>query len=91
MGAEEKTFMSTTNATALRRTLFDTLEKVVEYNESVTVTTKKGNAVILSEEDYNAMVESIYLASQPGLVKKIKEGDKEDPKKMAPYDPKEAW
>ena len=47
--------MSTTNATALRRSLFDTLENVVEYNESVTVTTKKGNAVILSEEDYNAM------------------------------------
>lgn len=87
---EDKT-MSTTNATALRRSLFDTLENVVEYNESVTVTTKKGNAVILSEEDYNAMMESLYLSSQPGLVSKIKEGDKEDPKKMAHYDPKEAW
>ena len=83
--------MSTTSATALRRSLFDTLENVVEYNESVTVTTKKGNAVILSEEDYNAMMESLYLSSQPGLVSKIKEGDKEDPKKMAHYDPKEAW
>ncbi|MCH3910079.1 MAG: type II toxin-antitoxin system Phd/YefM family antitoxin [Bacilli bacterium] len=83
--------MLTTNATALRRSLFDTLDNVVEYNESVTVTTKKGNAVILSEEDYNAMMETIYLSSQPGLVKKIKEGDKEDPKKMAHYDPKEAW
>ena len=87
---EDKT-MSTTSATALRRSLFDTLENVVEYNESVTVTTKKGNAVILSEEDYNAMMESLYLSSQPGLVSKIKEGDKEDPKKMAHYDPKEAW
>ena len=83
--------MSTTSATALRRSLFDTLENVVEYNESVTVTTKKGNAVILSEEDYNAMMESLYLSSQPGLVSKIKEGDKEDPKKMAHYDPKEEW
>ena len=89
--------MSTTNATALRRSLFETLENerrsavALEYNESVTVTTKKGNAVILSEEDYNAMMESLYLSSQPGLVKKIKEGDKEDPKKMAHYDPKEAW
>lgn len=78
--------MSTTNATALRRTLFDTLDNVIENNETVTVTTKKGNAVIISEEDYNAMVETIYLSSHPGLVAKIKEGDKEDPQKMAHYE-----
>jgi antitoxin YefM len=78
--------MSTTNATALRRTLFDTLDNVIENNETVTVTTKKGNAVIISEEDYNAMVETIYLSSHPGLVAKIKDGDKEDHKKMAHYE-----
>jgi antitoxin YefM len=78
--------MSTINAAALRRSLFDTLDNVVEYNESVTVTTKKGNVVIVSEEDYNAMIETIYLSSQPGLVAKIKEGDKEDPAKMAHYE-----
>lgn len=83
--------MSITNATALRRSLFDTLDNVVEYNESVTVTTKKGNAVILSEEDYNAITETIYLTSQNGLVKKIKEGDKEKSSKMSRYDPKEEW
>jgi PHD/YefM family antitoxin component YafN of YafNO toxin-antitoxin module len=33
--------MTTLNATILRRSLFDTLENVVSYNETVTVTTKK--------------------------------------------------
>lgn len=83
--------MPTTNATALRKNLFETLENVVTYNEPVTVTTKQGNAVILSEADYDAMMETIYLSSEPGLVEKIKEGDKEDPEKMAKYDPDEEW
>ena len=83
--------MSTTNVTELRKNLFNTLDNVIEYNDSVTVNTRKGNAVILSEEDYNGMVETIYLLSQKGLLKKIKEGEKEDPAKMAKYDPDEEW
>lgn len=78
--------MTKTDTATLRRYLSATLDKVVEHHETVTVTTKKGNVVILSERDYNAMMETIYLSSQPGLVAKIKEGDKEDPKKMASYE-----
>ena len=83
--------MSTTNATELRKNLFNTLDNVIEYNDSVIVNTRKGNAVILSEEDYNGMVETIYLLSQKGLLKRIKEGEKEDPVKMAKHDPDEEW
>lgn len=83
--------MSTANATEFRKNLFNTLENVIEYNDLVTVNTRKGNVVILSEEDYNGMVETIYLLSQKGLLKRIKEGEKEDPTKMAKYDPDEEW
>jgi PHD/YefM family antitoxin component YafN of YafNO toxin-antitoxin module len=83
--------MSITNATVLRKKLFETLGDVVEYNEPIIVSTKKGNAVILSESDYNAMMETIYIMSRPDLVRKIKEGEKEDPKKMAVYTPGEEW
>ena len=83
--------MSTTNATELRKNLFNTIDNVIEYNDSVTVNTRKGNAVILSEEDYNGMVETIYLLSQKGLLNRIKEGEEEDPAKMAKYDPDEKW
>ena len=47
--------MATMNASILRKNLFGSLENVVEYNDSITVSTKKGNAVIISEEEYNAM------------------------------------
>ena len=83
--------MSTTNVTELRKNLFNTIDNVIEYNDSVIVNTRKGNAVILSEEDYNGMVETIYLLSQKGLLKRIKEGEEEDPAKMAKYDPDEKW
>ncbi|MDD2434125.1 MAG: type II toxin-antitoxin system Phd/YefM family antitoxin [Bacilli bacterium] len=83
--------MSITNATELRKKLFETLKNVIEYNESVTVNTKKGNAVILSESDYNDIMETLYILSQGNLVNKIKEGEKEDVNKMETYKPGEKW
>lgn len=83
--------MPITNSTNLRKNLYETLDHVIEYNEALTITTKKGNAVILSEDDYNALLESLYLLSQPGLIDKIKQGEDEDVKSMKEYDPKKAW
>ena len=79
--------MTTTNASVLRKNLFGSLENVIEYNDSIIVNTKKGNAVIISEEEYNSMIETIYLASQRGLL----EGEKEDISKMSTYNPNEEW
>lgn len=87
---EEKK-MSITNISALRKNLFGSLETVVEYNDTITVNTKKGNAVIISEEEYNAMRETIFLASQPGLIQRIKEGENEDISSMPVYNPNEKW
>lgn len=56
-----------------------------------TVNTKNGNAVIISEAEYNAMLKTIYLVSQKGLIEKIKEGEKEDILKMSTYKPNEEW
>ena len=66
--------MFTTNATALRRNLFGILEQTIKYNEPVSVSTKEGNAVILSEDDYNSIMETLYLTSIPGMREKIIDG-----------------
>ena len=71
--------------------MFGSLENVTEYNDSIIVNTKKGNAVIISEEEYNSMIETIYLTSQKGLLDRIKEGEKEDISKMSTYNPNEEW
>ncbi len=83
--------MSVTSISSLRKNLFTSIENVVEYNDAITVSTKKGNAVIVSEEDYNAMMETIFLVSQKGLLNKIKEGEKEDISKMSTFNPNEEW
>lgn len=83
--------MAVTNVSVLRKNLFSSIDNVIEYNDSITVNTKKGNAVIISEAEYNAMLETIYLASQKGLVEKIKAGEKEDISKMPTYNPNEEW
>ena len=83
--------MPITNISVLRKNLFNSIDKVIEYNETITVNTKKGNAVIVSEEEFNSMIETIYLVSQPGLLEKIKKGEKEDIDSMTTYDPNEEW
>ena len=83
--------MAVTNISVLRKNLFSSIDNVIEYNDSIIVSTKNGNAVIISEAEYNAMLETIYLVSQKGLVEKIKEGEKEDISKMSTYNPNEEW
>lgn len=83
--------MTTTNISLLRKNLFTIFDNVIQFNEPVVVNTKRGNAVIISLEEYNAMIETIYLSSQPGLLEKIKEGEKEDRKTMTTYNPNEDW
>ena len=83
--------MPTTNITELRKNLFTTIDTVSKYNEPVHVTTKAGNAVILSEEDYNSLMETLYLLANPKLVERIKSDEKEDPETMEAFDPEEEW
>ena len=83
--------MTVTNISTLRKNLFSSIENVVEYNDLITVNTKKGNAIIISEEEYSALLEKIHLSSQKRLVQKIKEGENEDVSEMKTYNPNEKW
>ena len=50
------------------------MEDVNLYSEPTLIVSKKGNAVLISESDWNAIQETIYLNSIPGMVESIKEG-----------------
>ena len=54
-------FMTNINITNLRRNLFDYINQAVEFNDVINVNTKAGNAVIISEADYNGLMETLYL------------------------------
>lgn len=66
--------MLNTNITNFRKNIFGILEQTIKYNEPVNVSTKEGNAVILSEEDYNGLMETLYLSSNPQVRDEIIEG-----------------
>lgn len=83
--------MPVTNISNFRKNLFSTIDGVIENDEPVIISSKRGNAVLISEEDFNSMQETIYLMSQPGLVEKIKESEKENFEEMKKYDPSEEW
>lgn len=83
--------MPITNATTLRKDLYKTLDEVIRYNEPVTVTSKSGNAVLLSESDYNSLVETVFLMSQPGLMEEYKKAKEQDKSTFKDYDPDEEW
>ena len=37
------------------------LDNIIKYNEPLNISTKNGNAIVLSEEEYNSLIETIYL------------------------------
>lgn len=71
--------------------LLKLINKALERNEPITIETNKGKAIVISEEKYNSMIETIYLVSQPGLVESIKQAEKEDINSMKEYDSEELW
>lgn len=81
----------TINATNFRKNVFETLGQAVKYNEVINVTTKDGNAVILSERDYNAIMETLYLHSVPGLAENLLELAGKPVEHAAEFDPEEEW
>lgn len=66
--------MLNTNITNFRKNLFEILEQTIKFNEPVNISTKNGNAVIISEEDYNGLMETLYLSSISAMKEKIIEG-----------------
>ena len=63
--------MTTTNITNFRKDIYEMLEQTIKYNEPINISTKNGNAIVLSEEDYNSLIETLYIESIPGLKKKL--------------------
>lgn len=68
--------MKTIPATTVRQNIYKILEQIMVSNEPIQITSKKGNAVLISEEDWNAIQETLYLLSVPNLRESIIESDK---------------
>jgi prevent-host-death family protein len=62
------------SATEARAVLYTLLDEVAATHEPVLITGKRNNGVLLSEEDWRAINETLYLLNIPGLRESILAG-----------------
>ena len=66
--------MTTLTATQARGRLYRLLDFIAQSHEPVQITGKRHNAVLISDEDWRSIKETLYLLSIPGMRKSIQEG-----------------
>jgi len=67
-------YMKTLSITEARNNIYKLIDQAAESHEPVQITGKRNNAVLVSEEDWRAIQETLYLTSIPGMRKSIIEG-----------------
>ncbi len=70
--------MTTLKVTEARSRLYTLIDEAAETHKPIMITGKRGNAVLVAEEDWNAINETLYLLSIPGMRESIREGMAED-------------
>lgn len=66
--------MTNTNITNFRKDIYELLKQTIKFNEPINISTKDGNAVVISERDYNGLIETLYLTSTPEMREKLLKG-----------------
>ena len=67
------------DASQCRDELIQILHRVVTDDERYVVATENGNAVIVSEETWNGLVETAYILSDPEMLTSIEMAESEYP------------
>ncbi len=69
--------MTAISVTKARENIYQILSEVNSSSQPITITNNRGkNAVLISEEDWNAIQETLYLTSIEGMAESIIEGAK---------------
>ncbi len=66
--------MTTLTVSEARAKLYRLLDEVSESHQPAFITGKRSNGILISEEDWNAIQETLYLLSIPNMRESIKEG-----------------
>jgi prevent-host-death family protein len=68
--------MTTLSATEARKCLYSLVDDVAESHAPVQIVGKRNSAVLISEDDWRAIQETLYLTSIPGMRESIQDGIK---------------
>jgi prevent-host-death family protein len=75
--------MTELNASEARANLYRLLDQAAETHKPVRIAGKRNNAVLVAEDDWNAIQETLYLLSVPGMRESIRAGLQTPAGKMA--------
>lgn len=75
--------MTTLTASAARAKLYKLMDQAAESHEPVQITGKRANAVLVGEDDWRAIQETLHLLSIPGMRESIRAGLKKPVKKLS--------
>lgn len=68
--------MKTLSITEARKNIYKLIDQASETHEPIQITGKRSNAVLVSEEDWRSIQETLYLTSIPGMRESIIDGIK---------------
>lgn len=66
--------MTTISISEARAKLYGLVDEIASEHKPITIKGKRASAVLVSEEDWEAIQETLYLTSIPGMRESIKEG-----------------
>jgi prevent-host-death family protein len=66
--------MTTLSASEARSNLYRLIDETAASHDPVLITGKRHNAVLLAEEDWSAIQETLFLLSLPGMRESVREG-----------------
>lgn len=69
--------MTAISVTKARANLYRLVDQANEESQTITITGKRGNAVLIGEDDWSAIQETLYLNSIPGMSQSIIKADQE--------------
>jgi len=70
--------MNILNVTEARAKLYSLIDEASITHQPIVITGKRSNAVLVSEEDWNAISETLHLLSVPGMRESIRDGLDQD-------------
>jgi prevent-host-death family protein len=66
--------MTIYSATEARAKLYRLIDQAAQNREPIVITGKRGNAVLVCEDDWRSIVETLHLVSIPGMRESVRQG-----------------
>ena len=69
--------MTSVTATAARKDFFDLIKRALKFREPVRIQHREGDLIMMAEDDYEGLLETLELLSVPGMMESIREAEED--------------